>query len=263
ATLEFTQGQKLDALDIKLALDKHIEDGALIPLDKESATFTSAAHLKAETNLLESIKPKTANMRQVVDINTLQGKGLNADNQKKVSELFASTKQVNLVNVFGSSEQLATALLNVGEANGKRIHIITPDMKSKLQTSERVQRDSSTVVKWIMNHFKPDHTHTLSSFTKTANNTNRDILVVENANKLGLNDFNALLAQAKAGNSKVILLNHANAKQGMKAGNAIEVLKKGNVNESNWVATKQSNTAMRLHESKDSDRVNLIAKTYA
>ncbi|ADT96679.1 conjugative transfer relaxase/helicase TraI [Shewanella baltica] len=263
ATLEFTRGQKLNALDIKLALDKHIEDGALIPLDKESATFTSAAHLKAETNLLESIKPKTANMRQVVDTNTLQGKGLNADNQKKVSELFASTKQVNLVNVFGSSEQLATALLNVGEANGKRIHIITPDMKSKLHTSERVQRDSSTIGKWIMNHFKPDHTHTLSSFTKTANNTNRDILVVENANKLGLNDFNALLAQAKAGNSKVILLNHANAKQGMKAGNAIEVLKKGNVNESNWVATKQSNTAMRLHESKDSDRVNLIAKTYA
>lgn len=263
ATLEFTQGQKLDALDIKLALDKHIEDGALIPLDKDAATFTSAAHLKAETNLLDSIKPKTANMRQVVDTNTLQGKGLNADNQKKVAELFASTKQVNLVNVFGSSEQLATALLNVGEANGKRIHIITPDMKSKLQTSERVQRDSSTIGKWIMNHFKPDHTHTLSSFTQSANNTNRDILVVENANKLGLNEVNALLAQAKAGNSKVILLNHANAKQGMKAGNAIEVLKKGNVNESNWVATKQSNTAMRLHESKDSDRVNLIAKTYA
>lgn len=263
ATLEFTQGQKLDALDMKLALDKQIEQGVLIPLDKEAATFTTASQLKAETQLLDSIQSKAANMRQVVDTQSLQGKGLNTDNQKKVSELFASTKQVNLVNVFGSSEQLATSLLNVGEANGKRIHIITPDMKTKLHTSEHVQRDSSTVVKWVMNHFKPDHTHTLSSFTKDANNTNRDVLVVENANKLGLNDVNALITQAKAGNSKLIFLNHANAKQGMKAGNAIEVLKKGNINESNWVATKQSSSAMRIHESKDSDRVNLIAKTYA
>ncbi|MCG9966026.1 conjugative transfer relaxase/helicase TraI [Shewanella cutis] len=263
ATQQFTQGQKLDALDIKLALDKQIEDGVLIPLDKEGATFTSVAQINAETALLETIKPKVTNMRQVIDLNSLQDKGLNTDNQKKVSELFASTKQVNLVNVFGSSEQLATALLNVGEANGKRIHIITPDLQTKQQTSERVQRDSSTVVKWIMNHFKPDHTHTLNSFIKDAHNTNRDILVVENANKLGLNDIQALVDQAKAGNSKLILLNHANAKQGMKAGNAIEVLKKGNVAESHWVATKQSNTLMRLHESKDDDRVTLIAKTYA
>ncbi|WP_394230796.1 conjugative transfer relaxase/helicase TraI [Shewanella colwelliana] len=263
ATLEFTQGQKLDALDMKLALDNQIEQGALIPLDKEAATFTTKAQIDAEIALLDNIKGKTPNMRQVVDSASLQGKGLNSDNQKKVTELFASTKQVNLVNVFGSSEQLATALLNVGEENGKHIHIVTPDTKTAMQTKQTVQRDSSTLVKWIKNHFKPSHTHTLSQFTQAANNTNRDIIVVENANKLGVNELNSLLSQAKQGNSKVVLLNHANAKQGMKAGDAIEVLKKGNIHQSQWVSTKQSDTALRVIELSDNDRVTAIANTYA
>jgi len=262
ATLEFTQGEKLDALDMKLALDKQIEQGALIPLDKDAATFTTKAQVDAEIALLNSIKGKTPNMRQVVDSASLQGKGLNSDNQKKVTALFASTKQVNLVNVFGSSEQLATALLNVGEDNGKHVHIVTPDTKTAALTKNTVQRDSSTLVKWIKNHFKPSHTHTLSQFIQAANNTNRDVIVVENANKLGVSELNSLLSQAKQGNSKVVLLNHANAKQGMKAGNAIEVLKKGNINQSQWVSTKQSDTALRVVELGDNDRVTAIANTY-
>ena len=263
ATINFTQGEKLDAIDIKLALDAQIEKGVLIPLDKEASIFTTQAQINAETNLLKSIEPKTVKMRQVVDSAHLQGKGLNSDNQKKVVELFASTKQVNLVNVFGSSEQLATALLHVGEANGKHVHIVTPDQKTEQLTQKSVIRDSSTVLKWISNHFKPSYTHTLTNFNKNVTNTNRDLIVVENANKLGVSELQTLITQAQNGNSKVVLLNHANAKQGMKAGNAIEVLKKGNIHQSNWVATKQSSTQLTLRERSDTERVSSIAKAYA
>ncbi|MPY24478.1 conjugative transfer relaxase/helicase TraI [Shewanella sp. YLB-07] len=264
ATLDFTRGDKLDALDIKLALDNQIEQGGLIPLDKAGATFTTKAQIDAEIQLLERIKGKTAHMRQLVDKSSLQGKGLNLDNQKKVTALFASTKHINLVNVFGSSKQLATALLHVGEASGKRIHIITPDVKSQQHSKAAVCRDGSTVVKWIKNQFKPEHTHTLSHFVKPGEHrlSNRDILVVEKANKLGIDELSALFNQAKAGNSKVILLNHAQARQGMKAGNAIEVLKKGNVNVSNWVSTTRSDTALSLYERSDSERIAAITQTY-
>lgn len=263
ATTHFTQGEKLNAISIKLALDLQIQQGALIPLDKEASIFTTQAQIDSEAKLLKSIEPKTVKMRQVIDSAHLQGKGLNSDNQKKIVELFASTKQVNLVNVFGSSEQLATALLHVGEANGKHVHIVTPDQNTEQQTQKAVSRDSSSIVKWIANHFKPSYTHTLANFNNNVTNTNRDLIVVENANKLGTSELQTLITQAQQGNSKLVLLNHANAKQGMKAGNAIEVLKKGNIHQSNWVATKQSDTQLTLRERSDVERVSAIAKAYA
>lgn len=264
AASQFTRGEKLDLIDIKLAADKAIKDGQLIAVNDSRSMFTTQTMIDNEKQLIASTQGQVRNLKTLVNEKSLEQLGLSKSNQDKITGIFESRKQTNIVNVFGNSQQIASSLLHAGTESGKRVHIITPDNMTKQQTTANVTRQAFTPVQWFKNLFRPEHTHSINKLLRDDSTPygQRDIFVIEAANKLGVKDTQALIEKAKSSNSKLVFLNHANSKQGMKAGNVMETLKKGNINEFSWVDTKQNSAELYVHEKSDQDRSQAIADAY-
>ncbi|CAH1534276.1 Conjugative transfer relaxase/helicase TraI [Vibrio owensii] len=249
AASDFTKGAvQANAIDLKVVADQWVKDGALIPL-AEKGQYTTKAMLDNEKALMDVTKGRTHNMRVPVDDKTLDKLSLSQDNREKVAGIYESTKQFHVVNVFGSSEQIAQNLLNVGNHAGKRVHLISQNAKDKQHHSHTIERQSHTVSAWIKHLFTPEQRHSVHSLLHSdAPMTNKDMMLVDSANKMSANELMALSDKAKASGSKLILLNNTASRQGFKAYNTIDLYSKGNVVSHTWVDSKARDSKVALHD---------------
>ena len=165
-----------------------------------------------------------------------------------------------MVNVHGSSQDIAQQLLNVGNHSGKRVQLVSQSVKAKTEGMESVQRKSQTLSAWVGQLFSPEQRHTTHSLLQSDTPlTNKDVLLIDDANKMSANELLALTDKAKQSSSKVVMLNRVSSRQGFKANNAISLYQKGNVESHSWVGKRASHTNVKLHDN-DTDR---IARVYS
>ncbi|HAS6144832.1 TPA: conjugative transfer relaxase/helicase TraI [Vibrio vulnificus] len=257
---EFTKGTvQLNALDIKKAADEMIKTGALIGLSQKGQ-YTTKGLIDNEKALIDSTQGRAHHMRTHVEPKMLNKLAIPESQQRLLTELYLSTKQFHVVNVHGSSQGIAQQLLNAGNHSGKRVQFVSQSAKTKAEGIESVQRKSQTLGAWIANAFSPEQRHTTHSLLQSdLPLTNKDVLLIDDANKMSANELLALTDKAKQSNSKVVMLNRVSSRQGFKANNAISLYQKGNVESHTWVSSKPIETDVKLHES-DTDR---IARVYA
>ncbi|KJR35924.1 conjugative transfer relaxase/helicase TraI [Vibrio sp. S234-5] len=257
---EFTKGAvQLNALDIKKAADEMIKTGELIGLSQKGQ-YTTKGLIDNEKALIDSTQGRAHHMRTHVEPKMLNKLAIPESQQRLLTELYHSTKQFHVVNVHGSSQGIAQQLLNVGNHSGKRVQFVSQSAKTKAEGMENVQRKSQTLGAWIANAFSPEQRHTTHSLLQSdVPLTNKDVLLIDDANKMSANELLALTDKAKQSNSKVVMLNRVSSRQGFKANNAISLYQKGNVESHTWVSSKPIETDVKLHES-DTDR---IARVYA
>ncbi|HFQ5017822.1 TPA: conjugative transfer relaxase/helicase TraI [Vibrio vulnificus] len=257
---EFTKGAvQLNALDIKKAADEMIKTGALIGLSQKGQ-YTTKGLIDNEKALIDSTQGRAHHMRTHVEPKMLNKLAIPESQQRLLTELYHSTKQFHVVNVHGSSQGIAQQLLNAGNHSGKRVQLVSQSAKTKAEGIESVQRKSQTLGAWIANAFSPEQRHTTHSLLQSdIPLTNKDVLLIDDANKMSANELLALTDKAKQSNSKVVMLNRVSSRQGFKANNAISLYQKGNVESHTWVSSKPIETDVKLHES-DTDR---IARVYA
>ncbi|HDY7993016.1 TPA: conjugative transfer relaxase/helicase TraI, partial [Vibrio vulnificus] len=257
---EFTKGAvQLNALDIKKAADEMIKTGALIGLSQKGQ-YTTKGLIDNEKALIDSTQGRAHHMRTHVEPKMLNKLAIPESQQRLLTELYLSTKQFHVVNVHGSSQGIAQQLLNAGNHSGKRVQFVSQSAKTKAEGIESVQRKSQTLGAWIANAFSPEQRHTTHSLLQSdLPLTNKDVLLIDDANKMSANELLALTDKAKQSNSKVVMLNRVSSRQGFKANNAISLYQKGNVENHTWVSSKPIETDVKLHES-DTDR---IARVYA
>ncbi|MCD9477133.1 conjugative transfer relaxase/helicase TraI [Photobacterium phosphoreum] len=251
--------------ETKAQLDSRIKDNHLIALDKDQRIFTTQALIDKEKALIEATHKRTHGLESKADATALQQTGLNIEGRKMVADLLASKKQFNVINLRGSSEQLSSALLHVTENSGYPIHFVTPNKQTQHQTEQHVKRQAFSVNQWVKNAFRPDAVHTTYQYLnnpKTAAQTQNSLIVVEHAHKLGLSDTERIVNQAKAQNNKVIFLNHTQRNQGLRAGNSMETLQKGNTLSMQWQGTQHTDTALHVSEVDKSQRHQFIAEQY-
>ncbi|HAS6641161.1 conjugative transfer relaxase/helicase TraI (plasmid) [Vibrio parahaemolyticus] len=249
AASDFTKGGvQANAIDLKIVADQWVKEGNLIPL-AEKGQYTTKAMLDNEKSLMDVTKGRTHNMRTPVDDKTLDKLNLNQGNREKVASIYESTKQFHVVNVFGSSEQIAQNLLNVGNHAGKRVHLISQSAKDKQLHSQTIERQSHTVATWVKYLFTPEQRHSVHSLLHSdAPMTNKDVLLVDSANKMSASELIALSDKANESGSKLILLNNTSSRQGFKANNTIDLYSKGNVTSHNWVDSKHHDSKVALHD---------------
>uniref|UniRef100_UPI0005083885 MobF family relaxase n=1 Tax=Vibrio vulnificus TaxID=672 RepID=UPI0005083885 len=257
---EFTKGAvQLNALDIKKAADEMIKTGDLIGLSQKGQ-YTTKGLIDNEKALIDSTQGRAHHMRTHVEPKMLNKLAIPESQQRLLTELYHSTKQFHVVNVHGSSQGIAQQLLNVGNHSGKRVQFVSQSAKTKAEGMENVQRKSQTLGAWIANAFSPEQRHTTHSLLQSdVPLTNKDVLLIDDANKMSANELLALTDKAKQSNSKVVMLNRVSSRQGFKANNAISLYQKGNVESHTWMSSKPIETDVKLHES-DTDR---IARVYA
>ncbi|WP_104026904.1 conjugative transfer relaxase/helicase TraI [Vibrio jasicida] len=256
----FGQNDKqASALDLKVVADQWIKNGSLIPLT-EKGSYTTKQMVENEKALFNITQGRTHHLRTPVNESTLEKLNLPQSHRKKVSDIYESTKQFHVVNVYGDSKLIAQNLLNVGNHVGKRVHLVSQTAKEQRQGSETIQRESHTVSAWVKELFEKDNRHSLRGFLNTgASMTNKDVILVDNANKMSANELIAMTSKANESGSKLVLLNRTTSRQGFKANNSIDLYSKGNVVEHSWVNNKQIDSKVVLHDSDTKQ----IAQTYA
>uniref|UniRef100_UPI000C8343E9 conjugative transfer relaxase/helicase TraI n=1 Tax=Vibrio splendidus TaxID=29497 RepID=UPI000C8343E9 len=257
---EFTKGGvQLNALDIKKVADEMIKQGDLIGLNHKGQ-YTTKGLIDNEKALIDSTQGRAHHMRTHVESSTLNKLAISENQQRILTDLYHSTKQFHVVNVHGSSQDIAQLLLNVGNHSGKRVQLVSQSVKAKTEGMESVQRKSQTLSAWVGQLFSPEQRHTTHSLLQSDTPlTNKDVLLIDDANKMSANELLALTDKAKQSSSKVVMLNRVSSRQGFKANNAISLYQKGNVESHSWVGKRASNTNVKLHDN-DTDR---IARVYA
>lgn len=259
AASEFTQGGvQANAIDLKAVADKWIRDGALIPL-AEKGQYTTQTMVQNEQALMDVTRGRAHHMRTPVNDTTLERLNLSLGNRQKVAGIYESTKQFHVVNVYGDSQQIAQNLLNVGNHTGKRVHFVSQTARDRQHHSQTIPRESHTFATWVKHQFIEEQRHSVYGLLHSDTPlTNRDVLLVDSANRMSASELLALSDKAKASGSKVILLNRTSSRQGFKASNAIDLYRKGNVVSHSWVNSRQSDSRVVLHEADP----HALARTY-
>lgn len=260
AASEFTKGsQAISAIELKHIADQWIKDGRLLPLS-EQGQYTSNAMLQTERRLMAITQGRRHHMRTLVDTGTLNALNLSLPHQQKVADIYGSTKQFHVVNVYGASEQIAQSLFNAGQHTRKRVQWIAQTSQQHRINQQRIMSESTTLSAWVRRLFPDDRRHTLG---RVLNGdyplTNQDILLVDQANQMSAAALLALTEKANQAHCKVILLNRVSSRQGMSAHNALTLYSKGNVTVHRWVNDKRCDAQVRLHQHAP-DR---IARVYA
>ncbi|MGR5372581.1 conjugative transfer relaxase/helicase TraI [Photobacterium damselae] len=251
--------------ELKQALDNKIRHGDLIALDDKQSLFTTQQQVDREAKLIESTQKRTHGLRVHADSTALNELNLKADTKKTLADILASTKQVNVVNLSGSSKQLSESLLHVSENSGKSIHFITPNKLVKQQTEQQVRRQAFSVTQWVKNAFRPDVVHTAYQYLNQAERrqkTKDSILVVEHANQLGVKETQQLIDLAQRQGNKLVFLNHIKRSQGLRAGNAMDVVQKGNVQTHTWQGAQLAQTHIKTSEVDKKERHQILAERY-
>ncbi|MGX9523109.1 conjugative transfer relaxase/helicase TraI [Vibrio mediterranei] len=259
ATSDFTKGDvQANAIDLKAVADQWIKEGALVPL-AEKGQYTTQTMLDTEQHLMTVTQGRAHHMRTPVSRRTLNALDIHQDQQQKVADIYQSTKQFHVVNVHGSNASIAQSLLNVGNHAGKRVHLVSQHTKDKQRHDQQVQRESRTFATWVKHHFTPEQRHTRFGLLQGDTPlTNKDILLIDDAQTLSADELIALTEKAQQSNSKVVMLNRVSSRQGFKANNAIELYRKGNVLSHSWVNQTSKDTQVSLH----AQDTQALAKAY-
>lgn len=259
AVAEFTIGGSGNAIDLKKIADEKIAKGEWTSLSQKGQ-YTTQAMIDTEKRLLTATEGRALHMRTHTNETALKDLNLNQDSAGKVRAILGSTKQFQVVNVFGNVESIASHLQHVGTQSQKRIHLVSPSAIDKKRNENNLNAQHHRVSDWVRNYFNPTQHHHLHAFlTGDTPFTNKDIVMVDNAQKLSANELLSLTKRAQQSNMKMVFLNRTSARQGFKAHSAINLYSKGNVEVTQWVNRRQADTHVQLHEQDNS----LVARHYA
>ncbi len=257
---EFVKGDTANVIDIKHAADQALKQGGLIALDTHQSQLTTREAVDKEQHLIQMTRPRQLGMAVAVNRTALNQVNLNIHNKKRLADMLYSTKQTNIVNVYGHSEQLATSLLHVATESERRVHYLNPTARDTQQSE--VSRPHFTLTQWVKNAFRPDFRHTAHRFLDDQHTTytQRDIILVDQANKLGIDEITGIIDKAQQSQSKVIFLNRARSKQGIRHHNAMAVLATGNVKSTEWVNNRMLDTKVTLSHLDNTAFANHVAE---
>ena len=282
---DFAIEQGVDIVDLKSSLEQKIANNEVIGLDKHSTVLTTQKQQKDELSIHSRLKNQVKNMKTVVNSSAIEKQILTKDNAIAVQKIFESTKQANLVNVEGNHKSLINALIDFSNDSNKTLKIISPnhyhvkDIKeatvANLSSKDKDTDKSSRIINWIKKviNTKEDsrrNIDTLGGFLyKQENSANKniasnDIIVIDQAEKLSVKDTQKILDITQSSKSKVVFLNHKDASFNSKnAGNVIETLNTGGINNIDFKRQKQSQTELHINEVlKDEDRIKTIVSDY-
>ena len=106
---------------------------------------------------------------------------------------------------------------------------------------------------------------TIGGFTYKINNgealAKSDLLIVDQADGLSIDDTIAITKQAKVSGTKLIFLNQQDGLSSNRAGNVIDTLKQSNIPQFLW--QKEHDIEKQLHIHEDKNYLSLTSKLYS
>mgnify|MGYP000666363362 CR=1 FL=1 len=266
---EFNADNKLTYHDLKEALDTSIvRADNLIPLDKNGTSFTTQKLINQE-KIIQSNLHKSSSKFSISP--TVVNPNYDVKNIESIRDTLGSKSQVGLMTVSGDTRDAISCITESVNSADKNVHIVgTNTEQLNSNNLEGFNKDKDSFMGWISSIFSKDKSDnkadTLGSFLYKSNNndinlSNKDVVVVDMANKLSISDTEKLTNLANSSEAKFVFLNQTDSSNSFSAGNVIDTFREAGVHESVWNRVKEKDTkSMHIHE--DKDYLSLASKVY-
>lgn len=227
ASLYFSLGEQgFDAL-IK-HIDNEISTKQLIALNGEDSLFTTPNLINKEKELVEKISNFTSQKNAVIrDINKVKELTDNESIQKGVMQaLFQKDGIIRIKQESATSKELLSTLIDYAQ-NSKKIRVLSPSALSALRINQDMTKSASSLWQWILSVGKEDLCETVAGFNYRhefehrlpffKSNKERELLIVDESQRLSPDEMNSLLSIADKRHAKVILLEKSQSLSGFKS----------------------------------------------
>ena len=259
---EFSKGHVHDMGAMKLHIEQQIEAGRFIPLTDNASHITTPEAIAKEQTLMKVASATRKQLNTQLNDAALNQLNLNKQDRKTLTQVFESKSTVHLINVNGGSKGLVNDLLHVGRESQHNTLILAPDFLSKTETEQSLSRPAFTATQWLKNLFTQDKALNVhQALQEDSRFPEKGLVIVEHANKLGIDESQLLIEKAHDAKAKVVFLNHHNKRQSFAAGNAMETLQASRVAAYQWQEQKRAETKVSIDEQKNATQH--VAHTYA
>lgn len=241
--------------DLKLALAKK---DSLIPLDARGTMFTTQALLEKEKNLKETANFSSKAYTIESNLLGVKDKNITNENKQTVASLLKSSKQTSVLEHYNSSSQVISGISAVSSTSNRSLFVLSPNKEFVEAAKASIKNTDKTLlnkVRHILSDRK-DKAETLGSFNYNhSKNLNiipkSSIVVVDQANKISINDAQNIIEAAKQKDSKVVFVGQKEGLGSYHAGNVIESLKQSNIKTYKYDSKQKDPANLYIHQDKD------------
>ena len=226
-SLHFSLGEQgIDSLIQQI--DGRIAAKQLIALDDEDKRFTTKELVDKERQLIEKIAYFPGQKKAISrDLSKASQLTENEAIQKGVLEaLYTKTGIVRITQQSTRSHELLKTLIDYGK-DAKTVKVLSPTTIVAFYTNQETRKVPQTVWQWLMAVGKSDVAQTVAGFNHHHANDHklpffeskkeREILIVDESQRLSPDDLNKLLSIADKRCAKVILLEKTQGVSGFKS----------------------------------------------
>ena len=269
---DFAIDKAMTVAELKTAIDQKIKSGEIIPLDKTNETLTTDQQKQQELYVHELLGNQVKGAKVNLGLGAISTLPIMKDNVQAIIGIMASSKQANMINIQGSAKEAINALIHCAQEENKRIKVLAPNNYHVADLARNTQqpiRKTESLFDWVKNTFlfNKDHEYieTLGGFTyrhandeknnqSNKNNQNsrlsqRDIIVVDQAEKLSVEDAKKLLEITQKGKAKIIFLNRNGVQKAN--GNITETLATGGIKQFNWQYQEKAKASLNIQAVND------------
>lgn len=236
---EFTTSMKHATL-IKEAFKFAIGQVSHEELEKELSTRLQVHELFGVENQFYTSKTLLAREQHfIAQFSDTKGKGvtIDTDSDSLGTDILRSKNSVHLVDVWGisSEKSLLEELVATTENEGLRAFILHQGKFQATRINDTIQRDNGTWKKWFQNLFKPAIAQTVAGFKfkyeedLKQGKAQHDVIIVHDAQKISYQDLSHLQQLSQKSQSKLVLLNNLQSRNGFHPGNPIAALREAGI----------------------------------
>src|SRR3990167_1906611 len=128
------------------------------------------------------------------------------------------------------------------------VKVLSPNRVEKNQLARISERQASTLSQWIKNKFKDDFHDTVNHYLNSESNLKDKIIIVDQANRLGVDEITSLLKKTQDNHAKIIFLNDSEKIKSARFGNSIETLKQADIHKLDWHNNRICQATVNIRE---------------
>jgi len=254
-------------------IEAAIKTKQLIALDKRETEFTTQPLIDSEKNLVEALRSSTPQRRGIKrDAERMQGLTDNESIQNVVTEaLFHKDSVVRIKQQSSTSREVIQSFLNYAD-DAKKVRILTPSSIKASSFHDDMNQKPKNLWQWLHSIGKERHAETIKGFNhqhqdehKTpffSQKKERELLIVDDAQRVSHTDLNALINIAEKRRAKVILLEKPLGLQGFNH-DVTRLLDKAEVKTFQVKDAIKKDVSVHVTEVKDSEeRLKQCANVY-
>ena len=209
-------------------------------LEKELGARLQAQEIFGIENYSYTSKTLLGREQQfIAQFTETKGKGVSLDTNgvSLGADILRSKDSVHLVDVWGiaAEKSLLEELVSTTENEGPRAFILHQGKFQAARINDTVQRDNGTWKKWFQNLFKPTIAQTVAGFKfkyeedLKQGKAQHDVIIVHDAQKISYQDLSHLEQLSQKSQSKLVLLNNLQSRNGFHPGNPIVAMREAGI----------------------------------